>query len=181
MTEETGASVNVGIRAGAFHVAGHAVISIVQGLELHPPTLPVAGQHNGVVSSGRLWSSRATHGLGEDIFRLYRNALLEKTARCYLAGRIAQRRYNPRSWRRHHDSGDHQKATELLISAAEGSARAGMAWLRLLRIQTEEMVERSWPAVETLADALVRRQILSVPEAHALCWKALGKNAHQYV
>ena len=179
MGGETAALVSPAVLAGAYHVAGHAVISIIEGLELHPPTLPLAGQHNGVVSNGRLWSARATHGLGEDIFRLYRTALLEKTARCYLAGRIAQRRYNPRSWRSHHDSGDHQRVTELLVSAAEGSARAGTAWLRLLRIQTEETLERSWPAVRALAEALVRRQTLTIPEANSLCWKALGTNSQR--
>ncbi len=178
---EPTAAASISTWAGAYHVAGHAVVSIVEGIELHPPALPLAGQHNGVVANVRTWTSRATHRLGDDIFRLYQTSLTEKTARCYLAGRIAQKRFNPRSWRRHHDCGDHQKAADLLVAAAGGSVRAGMAWMQLLRIQTEEMLERSWPAVEIIADALVRRQMLSIPETRSLCWKALGSNAQLHV
>jgi hypothetical protein len=35
--------------AGAYHAAGHAVVNIVEGLDLHPVTVPVDGQLNGVV------------------------------------------------------------------------------------------------------------------------------------
>lgn len=160
--------------AGAYHAAGHAVANIVQGLDLHPVTVPVDGQHNGVVvDHGRVAELRPTHELHADTFTLHRQALLEKKVRSYLAGRIAQRRFSPRSWRSHHDSGDQQRAMELLLRASGDSERAAAAWMRLLSIQIEDLIERSWPAVEAVADALATHHVLPPAEARALCWKAL--------
>jgi hypothetical protein len=48
--------------AGAYHAAGHAVANIVEGLDLHPVTVPVDDQHNGVVVDHvRVAELRATH------------------------------------------------------------------------------------------------------------------------
>jgi hypothetical protein len=72
--------------AGAYHAAGHAVANIVQGLDLHPVTVPVDGQHNGVVvDHERVAELRPTHELHADTFTLHRQALLEK--RCALISR----------------------------------------------------------------------------------------------
>jgi len=118
--------------AGAYHAAGHAVANIVQGLDLHPVTVPVNGQHNGVVvDHERVAELRPTHELHAETFALHRQALLEKKVRSYLAGRIAQRRFSPRSWRSHHDSGDQQRAIELLLRASGDSERTATAWMRL--------------------------------------------------
>lgn len=162
------------ILAGAYHAAGHAVANIVQGLDLHPVSVPVDGLHNGVVVDHmRVAELQAPHALNVDTFSLHRQNLLEKKVRTFLAGRFAQRRFNPRSWRSRHDSGDQQKAMEMLLRAAGGSERAADAWLRLLSIQTEDLIEDSWAGVEAVANALATHRVLPPSEARALCWKAL--------
>jgi hypothetical protein len=80
------------------------------------------GQLNGVVVDHvRVAERRATHELNANTFTLHRQALLEKKVRAYLAGRIAQRRFSPRSWRSRHDSGDQERAMELSIRASGDS------------------------------------------------------------
>jgi len=117
------------------------------------------GQLNGVVVDHvRVAERRATHELNANTFTLHRQALLEKKVRAYLAGRIAQRRFSPRSWRSRHDSGDQERAMELSIRASGDSERTASAWMRLLSIQIEDLIERSWSAVETVAGALATHQ-----------------------
>lgn len=167
-------TIRLTLMAGAYHAAGHAVANIVQGLDLHPVSVPVDGQHNGVVVDyGRVADLWAPHELNADTFTLHRQAVLEKKVRSYLAGRIAQRRFSPRSWRGRHDSGDHEKAMDLLMRASGGSERMATAWMRLLSIQMEDMIERSWPAVEAVANALATHRTLPPNEVRTLCWKAL--------
>jgi hypothetical protein len=167
-------AVRLTLMVGAYHAAGHAVANIVQGLDLHPVSVPVNGQHNGViVDYTRVAELRAPHDLNADTFTLHRQALLEKKVRSYLAGRIAQRRFSPRSWRSRHDSGDQQKAMDLLMAASGGSERIATAWVRLLSMQMEDMIERSWPAVEAVANALATHRTLPPNEVRTLCWKAL--------
>lgn len=162
--------------AGAYHAAGHAVANIVQGLDLHPVSVPVDGLHNGiVVDHTRVAELQAPHALNVDTFSLHRQNLLEKKVRTFLAGRFAQRRFNPRSWRSRHDSGDQQMAMEMLLRASGGSERAASAWMRLLSIQSEDLIEDSWAGVEAVATALTAHRVLPPSEARALCWKALGR------
>jgi hypothetical protein len=164
------------VMALAFHAAGHAVANIVQGLDLHPVSVPLDGVHNGVVVDHvRVGELRAPHRLNADTFVLHRQNLLEKKVRSYLAGRFAQRRFSPRSWRSRHDSGDQQRAMEMLLSASDGSERTAIAWMRLLSIQTEDLVDESWSAVEAVANALASRRVLLASDARALCWQALDR------
>ena len=165
------------VMGGAYHAAGHAVANIVQGLDLHPVSVPVDGLHNGVVvDHTRVAELRAPHAANVDTFALHRQNLVEKKVRSFLAGRFAQRRFNPRSWRSRHDSGDQQKAMDMLIGAAGGSERAATAWMRLLAIQTEDLIEDSWAGVEAVANALTSARILPAAEARTLCWKALARS-----
>jgi hypothetical protein len=116
---------------------------------------------------------QAPYDRNVDTFSLHRQNLLEKKVRSFLAGRFAQRRFSPRSWRNHHDSGDQQKAMEMLLRASGGSERAANAWIRLLMIQTEDLIEDSWAGVEAVASALTTHRVLPANEARTLCWQAL--------
>jgi hypothetical protein len=167
----------VSLEAAAYHAAGHAVISIVQGLEIHSVTVLPGSNHNG--ANGKLSELNATHRLASDIFELYRQSLVEKKARSYLAGRIAQRRFNARSWRSHHDDGDSDRARSLLDGMTGGSERATRAWLKLLWIQTEDMVERSWTQIDALARALIQRHTLSPIEARTVYTHSFHSGDHQ--
>jgi hypothetical protein len=103
------------------------------------------GQLNGVVVDHvRVAERRATHELNANTFTLHRQELLEKKVRAYLAGRIAQRRFSPRSWRSRHDSGDR--------------ARDGVVDMRVWRFRID-LIERSWSAVEAVAGALATHQV----------------------
>lgn len=164
------------VMAGAYHAAGHAVANIVQGLDLHPVAMPVDGVHNGaIVDHVRVAEIRPTHELNADTFSLHRQNLVEKKVRSYLAGRFAQRRFSPRSWRSRHDSGDRQKAMEILLRATGGSERTATAWMRLLAIQTEDLIEDAWAGVEAVASALATSRVLPAAEARTLCWTALHR------
>ncbi|MEA2680168.1 MAG: hypothetical protein QOK03_1890 [Candidatus Binataceae bacterium] len=48
---------------------------------------------------------------------------------------------------------------ELSIRASGDSERTASAWMRLLSIQIEDLIERSWSAVEAVAGALATHQV----------------------
>jgi hypothetical protein len=59
------------VMALAYHAAGHAVANIVQGLDLHPVSVPVDGVHNGVVADhAGVGELRANHRLDADTQKL---------------------------------------------------------------------------------------------------------------
>jgi hypothetical protein len=84
-----------------------------------------------------------------------------------LAGEAAQRRFSPRTVRRHHGGGDR----ELVLAHAldwSGSAAQAHALVNLWQIQAEEVVEHRWPAIQRVAAALLERETLTDDEVRRL-------------
>ena len=88
----------------------------------------------------------------------------EAHIRIALAGGIAENRFDPSCWRPRHGAGDRRDAFELLIFLAD-SRREQRAWLRLLNIQAEQMLDFYWPAVESFVPVLIKRRTISGAEA----------------
>jgi hypothetical protein len=80
-----------------------------------------------------------------------------------LGGTADQRRYNPRSWRRYHGDTDHRRAIDLATHVCASDAEAN-ALLKLLEIQTTQIVDLHWPEIEALAGELLKRRRMNVRE-----------------
>jgi hypothetical protein len=67
----------------------------------------------------------------------------ERLIRVSLAGPIAQRRFNPRSWREYHGQHDHDKALDMVCYYAQYPEHA-QAYMRVLEIEARQLVDRNW-------------------------------------
>ena len=103
---------------------------------------------------------------------------MARHARVNLAGIIAQRRYNARSYRRHHDAGDSGMAADLAMHLS-GNDEMPNAYLRRWTAQTEAVLDKNWSRVETLAEALLEKRELTGDEALRVIEKA--EKARKYV
>ena len=85
---------------------------------------------------------------------------MEKRAIIALAGPIAQKLYNERSFRNYHASEDYRTAGEMALRV-NGSAKQAEAWLKWLEIRAREALQVEWPIVEGLAEELLRTSTLN--------------------
>ncbi len=138
--------------ATAYHEAGHLVVAWRLGLPVHRASIiRDAHAHGFVQHKNPLFGIRLEMD-GTDRARLR----AEKAIMVSLAGPIAQRRYNSRSWRSAHGNQDYDTATELVLYA-NGSPEAASAHLRWLEIRTADLLNACWHVVEGLsAELLVR-------------------------
>jgi hypothetical protein len=74
-----------------------------------------------------------------------------------LSGPIAQKRHNPRSVRNVHGSSDRKAAYELAELFCE-SEKECIAWIKLCQIRVETIIEMLWPAVTSVAMAVMKNQ-----------------------
>jgi hypothetical protein len=83
------------------------------------------------------------------------------------AGPIAQKRYNPRSWRRAHGEWDYEKIAELGLRVC-GSAEQASAFIRWREIVACDMVRAHWPRIQLVAGQLLKRENLSHTDLDAI-------------
>ena len=149
--------------ATAYHEAGHAVASWRLGVSLRRRGVTIipagdalgSASHHQVVGRDIEWD-------GSDGNRLK----VERYVQICLAGRIAQKKYDPRSVRRYHSRRDDQQAVDMLFRMT-CSTREVEVWLKLLEIRTEGLFSNPdvWCAVQRLAEALIQRGKLSGRDA----------------
>ena len=80
--------------------------------------------------------------------------------RIALAGRIAQHKFRPRSVRWYHHEADHAQVANMIFYIAAPGEHAN-TYIRLLEIETRQMVDVRWPLIEALAHELVKRRTMS--------------------
>lgn len=146
------------IRSTAYHEAGHAVIAYHQRLKVYSATIRPDDDSSGRVRS-QFPSLEGVHLDYDDIPPRIRDRM-ERNARMSLAGGIAQRQFNPRSLRHYHGHSDRHSAVNL-ISYLTGSNKELVAWINLLRVQTEGLVKKHWPEIEAVANALIEYETLT--------------------
>jgi len=147
--------------AVAYHEAGHAVIAWHEGIGLRSASIIPVGTTGGRIIHYPMFQ---TINPEVDTGRRSRDRV-EKSVRISLAGSIAQRKFNSRTYRRFHDEEDLQYAVDLLARIV-GSDEALNAYFKLLYIQTRDILNNpdTWAAVESVAAALLHYRVLRGPE-----------------
>ena len=92
---------------------------------------------------------------------------MEKRAMIALAGPIAQKLYNPRSFRNYHASADYNAAVEMALRV-NGSAEQAEAWLKWVEIRTRETLQTQWSIVGRVAKELLRASTLNGEEVQRI-------------
>jgi hypothetical protein len=151
------------VEATAYHEAGHAVIAYMLGYQPQSVTIVPA-----VDTAGHIIQTNPLHGFqldidGSDEARLRIESLITI---CF-AGPIAQKRYNPRSWRRAHGEWDYGKITELGLGVC-GSDEQANAFIRWREIVARDMVRAHWLRIQLVAGQLIERESLSHTDLDAI-------------
>ena len=145
----------------AYHEAGHAVVAWRLGLKIN--AISIVPSSDG--SLGRIYHSNPLRGIDLELNESMRaRARAENAIMVFLAGPIAQRRFNPHGFRRYHASTDWEAAAKLLLRIAGESPKAARAYWTLLEEWTTGMVSSSWVEIETLAEAVLERQSLNASQ-----------------
>jgi hypothetical protein len=151
------------VEATAYHEAGHAVIAYVLGYRPQCVTIvPTAD------TAGHIIHTNPLHGfqLNPDTSDEARLRIESLITICF-AGPIAQKRYNPRSWRRAHGEWDYEKIAELGLRVC-GSAEQASAFIRWREIVACDMVRAHWPHIQLVAGRLLERENLSHADLDAI-------------
>ena len=83
-----------------------------------------------------------------------------------LAGEEAQRRFDPKSIRKHHAAGDYDSVKEVLMRLHPDAEKECFYAFRYLRARTRNLISNpmNWRRIEDLAKALLERRTLSGEE-----------------
>ena len=149
--------------ATAYHEAGHAFAAWVLGLPIKRISIRPDGDAKGFVQH-----RSPLAGIRLDIDNSDRARLkAEKAILICLAGPAAQRKFNPRSYRKHHAASDFDLAGDLALRL-NSSGEAASAHLAWLQIRAADLVSARWHVVSAVARLLLEREELGpngVPEA----------------
>lgn len=145
--------------ATAYHEAGHAVAAFYLHMPVYTATIKFdkeSGSRGHVLHHNPL--KRASH---EDIYELTPKARdrIERLIMVALAGGVAQRRYNPHSYRHVHTSADHDNAVDLANRIA-GDGKGATLLLRYLAHRTKGLVGARWPEIKCVAEELLANTTL---------------------
>jgi len=88
---------------------------------------------------------------------------MHKQGMVTMAGDAAQRRFDPRSVRRHHGAGDREAVIDYALRCSGSSEQAELL-IQLWAVQARELVQLRWPAVQHVAEALLTRGTLERDE-----------------
>ena len=151
------------LEATAYHEAGHAVMTYLEGVPIHRVSIVPGTGNVGHVRHGRAGPTEAA------ILDHRRQAVvqrrLERRARIALAGYVAQRKFRPTSVRNHQWEADRRTVHDCVDVLSRWSPRCHLAYWRLLQIQTEDKLyaPQHWKMIKAVAkDLLKYRELKSV-------------------
>jgi len=159
------------LRGTAYHEAGHAVATWTLGVKLGTVTIDRDGDALGSATHGRILTRRDIDAFqfgSLDRFTGEANALRQSIIA--LAGIVAQRRYAPRSVRRWHGRGDRETFNLIADRVVGDDELERKHWYARALRRTERIINDRWPAVESLAHALLKKHTLLGSEALAVIY-----------
>jgi ATP-dependent Zn protease len=156
----------------AYHEAGHAVANLLLELKIKRLTIIPSGDYAGCCDGFR------PRDICESLPRL------QKEIKILLAGKIAQIKFKPGSWRLRQTqalvvgkfgvAGDDHEVNLLIDSLAEKDYEEARLWRRLLTHQTKKLLDRNWAFVKRLAAELLEKGELTDAEVKDIYRRTLN-------
>ena len=156
------------LQATAYHEAGHLLVAWRENITVHSVSI-IANRKIG--SAGRVYLRSPLDGARRSKAVTKRSRRrLEGLVRYFLSGTLAQKRFNPRSYRRWHDEDDRKQARKIIKRLAGADDEMARAALKHLEAEARDMLseERNWLCVEAIARALMERKELKAGEVRAI-------------
>jgi len=165
----------------AYHEAGHATVAWRYGCRIEAVSI-VPGDDG---SLGRCISSSLRQRDREQLEIGMTDSLATKIdyeIMVCLAGAIAQRIHNPRSFRRYQNDSDNQSAVDLAFKVA-GSDTMKFAtvddYLKDLHVRTKDVLQESWAVVEAIAAELLHRKTINGSEIDRIARRVASKSVRR--
>jgi len=161
-----------GLVATAYHEAGHAVADHHLRFKVRRISIRPSTGRAGYTQSSVKGLQPALENLSPWDFAGWSHLL--KRLISLLAGQEAQRRYNPRSCRRHHPQADYAKAVDYAIAMCGGDRQEAELLIAWVAKRTRRLVRGLWwGKIEAMAKAVLKRGEMTGAEVAAV----LGRHA----
>ena len=153
----------------AYHEAGHAAVAFELRVTIKKATIEPEGDSWGHISHHNLLH-------GKDIEQDNSNTnrwRMEKLVMVALAGRHAEKRFNPKGVSRHSDDQDRHDSVDLLSYFCGGTDEIE-AYFKLLDLWTQGHLRKPWVwiGVKRLAEALIEHDTLKGRQARKILQEA---------
>lgn len=164
--------INRTLESTAYHEAGHAAMQFMFELKIEKATIVSGDEYLGVVS-GQV--ATEDHSLDVDTSDEARQKA-EKDAMVFLAGGIAQKRFDPKGYKHKSSERDIRFAMNVLSYFTGGVNEETEAYFRYLKIRTKNLVcgVYLWPVVQVIAKELLLRQTLTGEQIEKTIHKAFS-------
>ena len=142
--------------ATAYHEAGHAVAAWRLGYRSIGASITAGHEFAGEVTHESVFRGGNVEFNESELTR----SRVERAIIIRLAGPIAQKRYRRTSWRRWQGGADYAVAADLALRVC-GSGELASAFLKWLELRAKALIEEHWPAVERVANALLKQGVVT--------------------
>jgi hypothetical protein len=150
------------LQSTAYHEAGHAVVRWYGKLKRPKYATIIEGEDY----LGAVAGLDVPSGFDPDTkFSGRTQLILERRIRTFLAGSVAQKKFNPSGFRKYNAADDEDKAHKNVLWLS-GNYETASAYMKLLRLQTRDILNKGWiwKCVEAVAEALLDKKKLSGEE-----------------
>ena len=160
------------LRNTAFHESGHAVSACMLGVRFRSvsirPNRETRTLGGVLLQKFPKWAVRDTEEYNQDRARVW----FEKVAQICLAGQIAEAKHAGRRPAHYSHQSDRDQVFDMAMEIC-GTEEESSAWMELIFIRARNQLGNFWPAVEALAEELLKRDTIPGPEAQQIILDAM--------
>ena len=174
MKSKKAARLSKTLQSVAYHEAGHVVVRWHGRLRMPKyVTIIPNEEYLGHVFGPKFPSS---FDFGETQWSGRTQLQLERGIRSVLGGPLAQKKFHPRGFRHDYAAEDYRQIVDLAIMLS-GSDEIASAYIKLLELQTRNLLNQDWiwQCVEAVAGALLEQEKLSGKQVKEIILGAIQK------
>ena len=159
----------------AHHEAGHAIAAFEFGGETKSLSIVPNDESTGIYSHNPYFSDEDVENILYGEMTAEQQVKIENNALICLAGPWAQKRYNPKGFRKHHGESDRKVAMSFLGRVREGESLS--LYYKLIDLDARNFIQndRFWGAICNLANSLLNQPEMFGKEVHLAILESFKK------